>query len=728
MTDFFLKLLNMSISASWLILAVLLLRLLLKRAPKWISVLLWGVVALRLIWPFSIESALSLIPSAETISPEILLDTTPAIHSGIPALNSVINPIISGSNTPAPGDSVNPLQIAFALYAAAWVAGMLLMALYTGISYYRIHRRVSTAVRLRENIFQSEHIASPFVLGVLRPKIYLPLHLEDWEREHVVAHEQAHISRRDHWWKPLGFLLLTLHWFNPLVWLAYVLLCRDIELACDEKVVRALAREERADYSQALLSCAVGHKMIAACPLAFGEVGVKARVTSVLNYKKPAFWLIGMAVLACIVVALCFLTDPMDAIRNPAVQEYVPGAPGILGSVDKARFESVSADFAIGADQYGRAVFKDPYQAFDTMTALYAEGIALIREENGLAPISYGNYELYKKFGWQTTSGSEEAISQAAFVSRFLDIYENSFAEETPQPGQEMPTKEPMELVPGTSYVSYQCLYMNPLSSFAAIGGDSGCLYTVGEDYFETVYRGYGTIDLTGVTIWESETENRTYESNNLIDVPKWEWQSFPYTDEEWAALYWPEIWSIPNISELYSEILYQPLVAGKFLLRVDGDLWLAELSGTHLWSIYSLVPQAAMGSVQWEYTALALSSRQYTQIFPFAFDMDYTEVIAFCAETQLVDYDSEDKAAEHSLTLQEGNALYWSPLDEAGSLVTDAVIRFTIRCSDGESYSGSLYLTAAGEEQAYTASLVGTGLYLAENEAGEGGVIRKRS
>ena len=310
MNELFLKIINMSISASWLVLAVLLLRFVLKKAPKWVNVLLWGIVAVRLAFPFSIESALSLIPSAETIPPNIGMNTTPTINSGINAINNAVNPIISQSNTPMAGASVNPLQITIGIFEYIWIFGMIALVLYTAISYWRLHRKVDTAVRYKDNIFQSENVKSPFVLGIIKPKIYLPFNMNGQDLEHVVAHEQAHIHRKDHWWKPLGFLLLTIHWFNPLMWLAYVLLCRDIELACDEKVIKELGNEQRADYMQALVACSVNRRMIAACPLAFGEVGVKERVKSVMNYKKPAFWVIIIAVIICVGVAACFLTNP----------------------------------------------------------------------------------------------------------------------------------------------------------------------------------------------------------------------------------------------------------------------------------------------------------------------------------------------------------------------------------------------------------------------------------
>lgn len=243
----FLKLANMSISASWLVLAILVLRLVLKKAPKWVNVLLWGIVAVRLVCPFTIESALSLIPSTQTITMNIEMAAIPAIDSGVEAVNSMVNPIIAASFTPNPAASANPLQIWIPLASVVWAFGMVLMLLYTAISYWRLNRRIDTAVLYRDNIFQSEHVSSPFVLGIIKPKIYLPFHMNEQDLQHVVAHEQAHIRRKDHWWKPLGFLLLTVHWFNPLMWLAYVLLCGDIEIACDEKVIKDLDNEQRAD-------------------------------------------------------------------------------------------------------------------------------------------------------------------------------------------------------------------------------------------------------------------------------------------------------------------------------------------------------------------------------------------------------------------------------------------------------------------------------------------------
>lgn len=316
MTDLFLDLFNRSISASYLILAVLLARQLLKKAPKWVNVALWAIVGLRLLCPVSLESGLSLIPSARTVPETIALSPAPTVDTGFAGLDQVINPALTQAAAPQVGASVNPMQIYLSVAAWVWVMGLAGMLLYTVISYFRLDLKMETAVRYWGNVYQSEVVDSPFVLGLFRPRIYLPFTLDEKTMEHVIAHEQAHIRRKDHWWKPLGFLLVSIHWFNPLVWLSYVLLCRDIELACDEKVIRSLTYPQRADYSQALLVCSLHRRPISACPLSFGEVGVKDRVKSILHYRKPTVWILVVSALVCGLIALCFLTDPKEAPKE----------------------------------------------------------------------------------------------------------------------------------------------------------------------------------------------------------------------------------------------------------------------------------------------------------------------------------------------------------------------------------------------------------------------------
>lgn len=336
MDDVFLKLVNLSISASWLILAVLVLRFVLKKAPKWVMPLLWGVVALRLVCLFSIESALSLIPSAETIPSEIVTETREPVLYEQATLDIVTNPTLPTAAEVPVGVSRQQAQVDFNIYSVLWLAGMAALLVHALVSAGKLKRKLATAILLRDNIYESEFVDSPFVFGVVKPNIYLPMHMDEGTAAYVIAHERAHLARRDHWWKVLGYLVLALHWFNPLVWVAYILFCRDIELACDEKVVKGLDGAARADYSQALLSCAAPKRAVAACPLAFGEGNIKMRVKSALHYKKPAFWVAAAAVLAVVIVAVCFLTNPksergslvwaqkLNAADVASIELYVP--------------------------------------------------------------------------------------------------------------------------------------------------------------------------------------------------------------------------------------------------------------------------------------------------------------------------------------------------------------------------------------------------------------------
>lgn len=336
MDDVFLKLVNLSISASWLILAVLVLRVVLKKAPKWVMPLLWGVVALRLVCLFSIESALSLIPSAETIPSEIVTETREPVLYEQAKLDIVTNPTLPSAAEVPVGVSRQQAQVDFNIYSILWLAGMAALLVHALVSAGKLKRKLATAILLRDHIYESEFVDSPFVFGVVKPNIYLPMHMDEGTAAYVIAHEHAHLARRDHWWKVLGYLVLALHWFNPLVWVAYILFCRDIELACDEKVVRGLDGAARADYSQALLSCAAPKRAVAACPLAFGEGNIKTRVKSALHYKKPAFWVAAAAVLAVVIVAVCFLTNPrsergslvwaqkLNAADVASIELYVP--------------------------------------------------------------------------------------------------------------------------------------------------------------------------------------------------------------------------------------------------------------------------------------------------------------------------------------------------------------------------------------------------------------------
>ena len=365
MSELFLEIVNRSIAASWIVIAVLVLRLCLKKTPKWVNVLLWGIVAVRLIFPFSIESALSLIPSAETLSPEVVqFDPAPTITSGVKIIDNAVNPSLSEHFAAAPLASVNPLYVWTEIAGWVWLIGLGAMLLYALVSYLRLRRRVRVSLPVQDHIYLCDAISSPFILGVVKPRIYLPSGLDEVQRQNVLSHERAHLARRDHWWKPLGFALLAVYWFNPMLWLAYALLCRDIELACDEQVIRTMDESAVKTYSTVLLACSMPRKAVITCPLAFGEVGVKERVRNALHYKKPAFWVVAASVAVCVVVAVCFLTNPptdTDAAglvgfhREQVTYADVTDASGVQPSNVQLTAEETDAVYALlDALQYKR--------------------------------------------------------------------------------------------------------------------------------------------------------------------------------------------------------------------------------------------------------------------------------------------------------------------------------------------------------------------------------------
>lgn len=414
MSALFLRILNLSITAGWLVSAIILVRLAFKKIPKTFRVVLWAFVGIRLMFPFSFESVLSLIPSAETVPPEILYTDAPAIESGISVLNETVNPILSDKLAPTVGASVNPTQVVTEVVAHIWIMGMVFMAVYAVFSYLCVWRKVREAVPLEgnswsvvhpsllptdktrwgdhfsslpaNNIRLCDHISTPFILGVIHPRIYLPSTMSEQDMGYVIAHEKAHLKRRDHWWKPLGFLILTVHWFNPVLWVAYILFCRDIELACDEKVIRELGAESKKSYSDALINCSVPRRMIAACPLAFGEVGVKTRIKSVLNYKKPGFWIMVVGVVACIAVAVCFLSDPPGdgAQSGTEVSDDVTDADGERNPDDH------SAQIPGSPATY---VLKDSVDPFDPTILLNIDG------HEGTFSFTYSGFSSYWPVG-----------------------------------------------------------------------------------------------------------------------------------------------------------------------------------------------------------------------------------------------------------------------------------------------------------------------------------------
>ena len=320
MAEVFLDVVNMSLTASWLIAVIIVLRILLKKAPKWLMPVLWGVAGLRLIIPFSLESNLSLIPNAKPLPEEMLNENTFLVYSGVPVIDEPVNRFLAGREVEAASEKMTGQGHLMTVLGIVWVIGVCVMLLYALFSYIRLKSQVRASIRYEGNVWLSDQISSPFILGVIRPKIFLPIGLDSENERYVLAHERAHLKRLDHIIKPIGFVVLCVYWFNPLVWVAYILLCKDIELACDEKVIAGYEFGEKKAYAAALLDCSMHRRMVMACPLAFGEVGVKERVKSVLNYKKPAFWIIIIALVVCAVTGVCFLTNPPQRSEDVEVQ------------------------------------------------------------------------------------------------------------------------------------------------------------------------------------------------------------------------------------------------------------------------------------------------------------------------------------------------------------------------------------------------------------------------
>lgn len=416
MEPIFLKILNMSITATWLALTVLVLRLLLKKAPKFLTVILWGFVAVRLCFPFSIESVFSLIPSAEPIPESIFSSQVPEVQSGVPAIDNAVNTLLSGPLAPTPEESVNPMQVILFVTSVVWAAGIVAMLGYILFSFLQIRKKVRESVRLKENIWICDSIGTPFILGIFNPQIYLPSAMDKQDMAYVIAHEQAHLKRRDHLWKPFGFLLLSVHWFNPVLWIAYVLLCRDIESACDEKVIQENGIEIKKAYSEALINCSVPRKSISACPLAFGEVAVKERVKGVLNYKKPAFWIIFVALISLIITAVCLLTNPKEKINPPGQEDNEPNMNATIPSgtehsekkivsiVDKAESGEIATASAI------ELFYKD-----DTYTYSFSS----IRSDYVIVTFDDG-----------TEKTAEEALEAGEITIADLDAYDIGYIKE----------------------------------------------------------------------------------------------------------------------------------------------------------------------------------------------------------------------------------------------------------------------------------------------------------
>lgn len=726
MAEVFQKALNMGIAASWLILAVVVLRFVLKKAPKRFRLMLWAIVGLRLVLPWSFKSALSLIPSAETLPQGIMLERTPELNTGITALNNAINPGFTQAFMPETGSSANPLQVLLPIASALWLAVSVLMLLWALLSYMRLRHSVAEAVRVEGNVYECEKVASPFVLGLFRPRIYLPLGLSDGARAQVLAHEQAHIARGDHIIKPLGWLILSAHWYNPLVWLAYALFCRDIELACDERVIRSMPAAGRADYSQALLDLSRPRHSVGACPLAFGEASVKGRVKSVLSYKKPAFWLVVLAIVVCIGAAVCFLTDPKakedagdaDTVTIAAqLPKFIPdAADGIAESAPGPVLEAAQArvlELAAGLDVVDISAAEittlelcaeTPCQDGGTLylyglaASFYADGDWFTLLKSGL-PTDYllmlckdGVWE------WLGTADRDTVMGGDGYGGNYPAAVTGEYARikaaQTPvirlaDGLDELPEQligfacGGVDMLAKTSGFDITEIEINGLELVTELEAPEGgtlCLYRLGARY-------------------KLADGNNAMPAGGMVIENGWITRLHSGGDCYMLLLRDGEVWS-------YIGIL--------------SELTVTELGGDYDAAAFDLYERIFAGGVNWT-SNLAVSSLYGIQ-FMFDFDFDWTRIEASCNAGWL--QDSRVNYNGQSLSLEPGLELRWMPDTDTAS----TTIYFTVYNGDEAQYSGSISITRIAQpsliENTYRAILNCPGLTMTAKGSNTGALI----
>ena len=559
MQELFVAILNMSITAGYVIVAVLLARLLLRRAPKKYTYLLWSAVAFRLCCPVSFSSAFSLLcltgapvqtggSAIQYVPPEIGLMTQPQINIGI-----------AGSATPvtlppaAPETSANPMQIWLFAAAVVWGIGMVVLLGCSLLRGWRLRRRMRTAVRLRDNIYEAEQIPSPFILGLLRPRIYIPFGLDDDTRRYVLAHERYHLRHGDHWVKALAFCLLVVHWFNPLCWAAFCLMSQDMEMRCDEAV---LAREgDTKAYSLCLLSFAANRRFPAPGPLAFGESGAKARIRHALNWKKPRLWLSVLAAVLCVgLLLLC--------VANPAgLRLDLEKTPIVSAATTDLRWDAGPLSFDLSPAQIEELTGR--LRTVDTTPGAAA---------SGFSPCFYLQIRLTG--GDTITASSYDAAGTQVVIEsngRSYTVCDDDFCAYLSRvcSGGDQAAASPVSET--TCYTAIACIFVNPLSSTLPTG-DPGLQLALQEDSFVL------TDTISGEVLASAPAQALT-------------WQELTWTAAQWEQM---TLVGRPDI-EGYQHPRQMVLSDRYTLLDMDGTIWLAEIHGNYIWQIFTLVPDTAL-------------------------------------------------------------------------------------------------------------------------------------
>lgn len=649
MEGVFWKLLNMSITAGWLVIAVVIYRSIFKRAPKWINCMLWAFVAVRLLCPIMPESVISVLPQPEVqeakvyeilyvpMAQEKVQEEATTIQNKVPEqievtknntaeyTDTIVNNNQNQYQTEVKNRSLKERLINYA--DIIWCGGMIVMLLYALWSYLQVYRTVSASVYIEKRVCICDYIITPFILGIFRPVIYLPSSLDEKTAVSVLAHERAHLKRMDYLWKPFGFVLLAVYWFNPIIWIAYILLCRDIELACDEKVIKDMDQETKKEYMEALLSSSVSRVKIAACPLAFGETGLKERMKFMTRYRKPALWIMITAMFTCILVGACFLTTPKaEETQIPFGQEYCVSEVVYLGGFDTRNPEEqplyrLTEDYELlmlkdkNTDEWeSYGAFSevelqerrfddylwDTYSGFWTSELFNKDDMKELREnckqawritgDDDIKPYFYyllqqENGDHYLVYGnWD--AAAERAQDQMENVktannSKIEAIYKLKKSELTVYGLADMDEAE--------HYVSARCLYIHPQERFDRETDDSRLIYSLTDKEFIL-----------------SSRNGDCYIKTEI----KGDWQEFPYTEDEWNSMFqlgemaYSE--ACVDISN-YENIQYRPLSETYSLLKLDDKLLMVEIQpcgklGNLVWSVWEVMPKETMGSVVWTY------------------------------------------------------------------------------------------------------------------------------
>jgi len=555
--------LNISITGAVVIVVVLIARLLLTRAPKIISYALWAAVLFRLLCPFSFESDLSVftlfdspvfdteesVSYLEYIPVGIVHTAYPKVELPVPGVSDLINERLPSGDYQLAAD---PMEGDAALAAVLWMLGAAVMLGYAAISSVVLRARLIGSAKYEDNIRLTDHISTPFVFGFFRPTIYLSSSLSDGEREYIILHEKHHIRRGDHIWRMLAYIALSLHWFNPLVWAAFILSARDMEMSCDEAVIRRLGEDVRADYSKSLLELSAGRNRFLMTPPAFGEHDTKLRIKNIAGMKKMTGWIVVISALCGIVILFAMIANPKsydeiirvdgqyyiryDGIGGDTLTELPKGSRelGVIRSVLHRSSEYPVEDL--------QAVNIDPkYAGCPVYRSSADHGLIYLYDYSGV----------YLPFAFT----EDIRIRKAGGV-----VYD--------------PTKITLtEAVTGQTYETENCLYMTPLSSYAAIDGDSGYRYTIGDGFLTSIYKADGS----------------EYKKSALSG-----WMDFPWTDAEWNEMY--TFGGVRFPSMRYEEMRVMEFDDGWWLMDMDGELWLVDINshpnGTpYIWSIYTLVP-----------------------------------------------------------------------------------------------------------------------------------------